>query len=139
MVTGADRTLEQRRAAFALEIVQRHTSPRSNEGAARRYATLAHSLPTMILQNGLGQALAYLLADAEGRPSPARDFYDALQDWLCGAPTEGRPERVYGQGDLLQAFMTGSRADYQRAQRHALALLAWVRKLADAYPPKSER
>lgn len=35
--------------------------------------------------------------------------------------------------------MGHSRSDYQRAQRHALALLAWVRKLADAYLPKGEQ
>lgn len=46
---GAERTLEQRRAAFALEMVQRHQPPRYEEGAAKRFATLGHTLPTMVL------------------------------------------------------------------------------------------
>lgn len=130
------RTLEQDRAVYALEVVRRHL----DRGDPARYATLVRGLPAMVLQNGFGQALAYLLADAEGdAKKPSRSFYDELQDWLVGDSVAGRRERVYPSGDLITALMAGSRAQYQRAQRSAVDLLSWMRKFADAYLPKGDR
>lgn len=134
-MTELPHTLDQRRATYALATVQKHR----NAAAAARYATLARGIATMVLQNGLGQALAYLLADAEGKPSPALELYNELQAWLCGPVDAEHPERVYSRADLIAELMAGSRADYQRAQRHALNLLAWMRKFVDAYLPKGER
>ena len=131
-------TLEQKRALYALDVIQRH-STRGDDKYKRRYGTLVRSLPSMILQNGLGQALAYLLADAgkSEEEKPALALYRELQEWLRG-PKDGetRPERVYPDGDLIQALMQGSRFDYRRAQEASLALFAWTRKFADAYLPK---
>lgn len=122
-------TLEQQRAAYALACVGRYRSSPSERTA--RYHTLVGSSPAMILQNGLGQTLAFWLAD--GPNKPARELYDHLQGWLCGPLAEDRPERVYAGGDLIEALMAGSREEYQRAQQTALALLVWLKRFADAY------
>ncbi len=133
-----EQTLEQRVAKYALNIIEKHRGADSDD--AGRYATLVRSVPSMVLQNGLGQALAYLLADAEGKQGkPSMQLYKELQEWLLGDLSEERPQRVYRAGkDLITALIDGPRSDYQRAQEAALALLGWMRKFADAYLPKGE-
>lgn len=130
-------TLDQVRARYALEQVRRRApkdGQKPNEGT-RKYATHIRSVPSMVLQSGLGQAMAFLLADAEGDlKKPAGWLYEEIQGWLCGPRSPERPERVYvSSQDLMQALVAGSRSDYQRAQEASLALLAWMRKFADAY------
>ncbi len=134
-----EQTLEQRVAKYALDVIEKHRHAGASD-VARRYATLVRSVPSMVMQNGLGQTLAYLLADAEGKPDkPSKQLYQELQEWLLGNPSEERPQRVYRTGDdLITALMDGSRYDYQRAQEAVLALLGWMRKFADAYLPKGE-
>lgn len=129
------RTIDQQRADFAYQTMTQYGQHGDD---AKKFATLVRGLPTMVLQNGLGQALAYLLADAEGKKSPSQELYQRLQEWLCGATMEGRPERVY-EGKLIEQLMRCSRDDYQRAQQSALGLLAWMRKFADAFLPKGDR
>jgi CRISPR-associated protein Cmr5 len=134
----ARQTLEQQRALYALQTIQSHTTDADTDKS--RYATLVRSLPSMVLQNGLGQALAYLLADAGGaRGKPAGRLYAELEQWLAGDVAAGRPEPVYKRNsDLIEVLMAGSRSQYQRAQVTSLALLAWMRKFADAYLPKGD-
>ncbi len=128
------RTLEQRRASYALACVIRYRAG-SGDGTDR-YLTLVRSAPATILQNGLGQTLAYLLADGEGKPS--RQLYQDLQTWLCGSVDDAHPERVYAGPRLIDALLAGSRAEYLRAQQTALALLVWLKRFGDAYLAKSE-
>jgi len=134
----ARHTLEQQRALYALQTIQGHVSDVDKD--KRRYATLVRSLPSMVLQNGLGQALAYLLADARGDDrTPARRLYAELKQWLVGDVSDDRPEPAYDRGsELMEALMAGSRTDYQQAQLTSLALLGWMRKFADAYLPKGD-
>ena len=133
----SSQTLEQARARYALERV-RMRAPKDGQKpdeSTKKYATHVRSVPAMVLQSGLGQAMAFLLADAEGDlKKPAGWLYEEIQGWLCGPQSSERPERVYASGqDLMQALVAGSRSDYQRAQEASLALLAWMRKFADAY------
>ena len=133
------RTLEQHRAKYALDQIQEVHGFSKNDDKAK-YGTLVRKLPVMILNNGLGQALASLLADDEGkRKNPSWHLYQDLQEWLAGsqAPTT-HPSRVYtdGASNLIEQLMSGDRAKYLRAQREALALLVWMKKFADAYLPK---
>jgi CRISPR-associated protein Cmr5 len=134
---GLNRTLEQQRACYALECIRGHEKDR----AAKEYGSLVRGLPSMVLQNGLGQALAFLLARAGGdtEKPPAGQIYAELQGWLAGAADDKRPDRIYSHGGLIDGLMGGSRQDYRRAQLNALALLAWMRKFADAWLPKGER
>lgn len=130
-----ERTLEQRRAAHALEAI------RSLEmsGKYGNYVSYVKGLPATILQNGLGQAMATLLAGAKGNEQDAhRRLYDHLQCWLC----RSEPEAPYSRDQDLLAAITGhDEAHYLRAQAEALAYLTWLKKLAVAYlraPDKRE-
>jgi CRISPR type III-B/RAMP module-associated protein Cmr5 len=125
------RTLEQRRAAFALEFIDAQKQQLGDE-AKVKLNTHIHKSPSLILQCGLGQALAFLLADAEGKLTPSKILYNTLQDWLCGARNDDLPMRVYTSAELIDALVRGSRSEYFRAQEESLMLLNWLKKFADA-------
>ena len=132
------RTLEQHRAKYALDQVSVVGVPHKEDNKAK-YGTLVRRLSAMIMNNGLGQALAFLLADDEGEhKKPSWLLYQQLQDWLSGPATSERPSRIYigTEPNLIQHLMLGNREGYQRAQQESLALLAWMTKFADAYLPK---
>lgn len=124
------RSLEQNRATYALNFVQPFS------GDKPKLQTHIQKTPIRVLQNGLGQALAFLLADSEGKTNtPSHQLYDHLQDWLCGATSDSRPCRIYSgqQCNLMKQLIEGDRQQYMLAQEEALKLFAWLKKFADAY------
>ncbi|MGR8935042.1 MAG: type III-B CRISPR module-associated protein Cmr5 [Gammaproteobacteria bacterium] len=125
------RTLEQRRAAFALQFIDQQLQ--RDKEYRDKLNTHIHKSPSLILQCGLGQALAFLLADAEGEPKPSQTLYNTLQDWLCGPDNvEQCPMRIYQQTGLIEALVNGSREEYFRAQEESLMLFNWLKKFAAA-------
>lgn len=123
------RTVEQRRAAFALAFIGRHANASSEHKS--KLSTHIHKTPSLILQCGLGQALAFLLADAGAdHTKPSKLLYNELQIWLCGQRTEQYPMRVYPNGNFIDALVNGSRHDYFRTQEESLLLLDWLKKFA---------
>ena len=130
------RTIDQKRASFAMAFVRSHI------GKEYQDKLLTHILkaPVQTLQNGLGQMLAFLLADNEGKKNkeikPSGRLYKQIEKWLCGTDQPDiHPCRVYTDGspDLIQQVMDGTREDYIHAQREALALLGWTKKFAEAW------
>ena len=122
--------LDQRRAKHALERVneQRHAL---SENEQSKYLSYAKALPATILQNGLGQATATLLAAAKGKETdPHAQLYQDLQGWLCG-DNEDAPYR--NEEDLLQAITRHDQKHYLRAQAESQQYLSWLKKLAAAY------
>jgi CRISPR-associated protein Cmr6 len=131
MEANMNRTLEQHRAKFALDTINKE---KSNADNAAAYGRNVKRLPAMILNNGLGQAMAFLLADDK---TPSKVFYKDMQTWLCGVCDDTHPRRVYLNADLIKELMDGDRSSYIQAQQEALRLLTWMKKVADAYLPKS--
>jgi CRISPR-associated protein Cmr5 len=127
------RTLEQERAAFAMGKVL--PPPVTEEKEQGNYATLIRKLPAMVIHNGLGQSLAYLLADAERHETkPSWKLYKCIEEWVCGRMNIYDPQK-----DLMKSLMEGKRKEYLHAQQEALSLLAWMTKFADAYLPNGGR
>jgi len=126
-------TLEQKRAVYTLGFINAHVKDDPADKA--KLATQIQKTPIRILQNGLGQALAFLLADDKGKHTdPSYKLYLHLQGWLCGADSLDHPCRIYGgqQCNLMEQLMEGSRAQYLQAQEEAIRLFAWLKKFADA-------
>lgn len=133
------RTLEQQRAAYALRFV----TARAGVGGAGELATHIRKTPIRILQNGLGQAVAFLLSNAEGKQEkPSYRLYGCLDGWLRSTGSQAREDRpcvVYrdeqgdGHRDLIIHLIEGSRRQYQLAEEEALSLFTWLKKFADAY------
>lgn len=119
--------LDQRRAAHALAKV------RKQRKHLRRcdYLSYAKALPAAILQNGLGQAMATLLAAAKSNvDDPHFLLYRDLEDWLC-RDDEDAPYR--GAQGLLEAITTKDQRHYLRAQAEAQGYLNWLKKIAAAH------
>ena len=134
------RLLSQRRAVFALRKIREFSDQAHNPSHAHKpekMYTHIHKTPIRILGNGMGQALAFLLSDNEGKSGTHRkesgQLYDWLTEWLCGAADENHPCRVYPETDLIGQLMAGDRRAYLRNQEEALLLFSWLTKFADAY------
>lgn len=116
--------LTQKRARYALEVIQRVKDSQDKKAAAA-FGRHVRRLPEMVQHNGLGQALAFLLADdaggingkadSNGRWSakehtvtPAGRAYWDLETWLCGPrEPERHPRRVYPQEPFYREVGTG--------------------------------
>lgn len=139
-----NKTMEQTRARFALEFINSRKNEKTDETDEKdRLATLIQKAPVQILQNGLGQVLAFLLADNGGKKDndikASGRLYDKLQEWLCGELSENRPCRVYPvSGNLIDQLTEGDRFAYLRAQEETLALLNWMKKFAEAWLKEGE-
>lgn len=119
--------LGQRRAAHALSRVRKQRKhPRQSD-----YLAYAKALPASILQNGLGQAMAALLAAAgPNDDDPHLLLYRDVEAWLCGDDVDV-PYR--DTSDLLEAITTKDQRHYLGAQAEAQGYLEWLKKLAAAY------
>ena len=121
--------LDLERAADALSKVENL----AGKSQAGKYVSYVKSLPAAILQNGLGQAMATLLAAAGGKvlENDAHGaLYQHLESWLCRndacAPYRGKK-------NLMQAITGGEQLAYLHAQGEAMAYLNWLKKFAVAY------
>ncbi len=123
---SAPRPLDLQRAEHALRVVEKLKGKDLGH-----YVSYVRALPANILQNGLGQSLATLLAASKGKQGdPHHQLYEQIQSWLCrkheDAPYTGQPK-------LLQAITEGSEQTYLHAHAEALAYLIWLKKFAVAF------
>lgn len=112
-------TLAQQRSAFALEQLGNVNQDR--EG----FKKLVLGLPAMILGNGFGQTLAFLLAKGTDRHLQA---FTVITNWL-------RARQVLAgehNAQVMREISHLPQHTYLQAQEEALALLEWVKRYADA-------
>lgn len=112
-------TLGQQRAKFCLEQLENLSCSRAD------FKPFSAGLPAMILQNGFGQTLAFLVA--KGTPKHMAGFH-IIKDWLVnrGLITAGQPR------DILVNISTMEQKRYLHAQRETLAMLEWLKRYANA-------
>ncbi|MCY3985839.1 MAG: type III-B CRISPR module-associated protein Cmr5 [Candidatus Dadabacteria bacterium] len=133
----SEKTIEQRRAANALERVQQLN--RKPENFKKLYRAYVDRLGPAIVMNGLGQALAATWAAASQNPENERqnahhELYQSMQGWLTD-----RKGGVYHEGtDILQAITNNDESQYLRAHAESIAWLKWHKKLCRALFPKGE-
>lgn len=133
-------TLEQERAANALERLNAVAEQEPTSGFRKRYRSYVERLGPAIVMNGLGQALATERATAGAEPSRKDDerahleLYQSVQQWLC----RGEGGVYPSDADLLQSLVREDEAHYLRAQAEALAWLDWHKKFCRATFPKGE-
>ena len=120
-------SLDQRRAKHALKCIRE----RQKDGTKQSdYLSYVKALPATILQNGLGQAMATLLAKGGGENDSHRRLYQDVQSWLCGGDKESP---FSNKGDLLEAITQNDQQHYLKAQAEAQAYLIWLKKFAAAF------
>jgi len=115
-------TLSQQRAKQALELILeigKNTTNKENE--IEDFEQLSKSIPTMILQNGLGQAIAFLKAKKKPKHNM---IYDVLNKWIVHM---GMVEE-----DLLIELNKMDSYQYIAVQTESLRFLEWVKRYANA-------
>ncbi|PUB72160.1 MAG: type III-B CRISPR module-associated protein Cmr5 [gamma proteobacterium symbiont of Ctena orbiculata] len=139
--------IERERAANALEKVESLPKGDDEKCQGNKYTSYVKGLPASILQNGLGQAMATLLAASKGKPAiennqvkdAHRLLYNHMQAWLCRNDVNAPypvDDPIGDEDTVLLNKLTGSdEASYIRAQAEALAYLNWLKKFAVAFCP----
>lgn len=115
------RTIEQERAAFAWAKVNSVTDK-------AKYKDVIRKFPSMVINNGLGQALAFLLAKGQEHGQ----LYSHLQEWL-----RDKKKLVDKQKDLLDGLAQEDSTAYRHATMEALALATWLKRFAEALAPEA--
>lgn len=130
-------TIEQERARHALKNVY-NTAKKFPEGSEGRkiFVSCVENLPAAIINNGLGQAAATLLAQAKGATEvPHRIVYNILEDWLC-RDNRFAPYKITGDNintPLMESIVKSDRFSYVKAQAEALSYLDWLKKFTVAF------
>lgn len=123
MTTNITQTLQQQRAAHALDKVQALVALKDGDKLKAR----ASELPFMIHTNGLGQAAAFFKSKKDKKDG-YEELYRILSSWLT---SEGRP--FADHQDLMQAITSADMHLYRVAQAEAMHYMDWVKKFAKAY------
>jgi len=125
-----ERSLDQHRAEAALTCI-RQVEQVPGRTVQAEYLSYSKALPATILQNGLGQAMAALLAASKNNErDPHRLLYRHLEGWLCREHEEAPYAK---KKDLMEAIINHEQANYLCAQAEAQAFLSWLKKFASAY------
>jgi CRISPR-associated protein Cmr5 len=122
-------TLEQQRAAFALEKVERI---KDGEHKAK-YKTQLLKLPARLHSNGLGQTVAFYLSAGPDKPEAV--ICGWLESWL------NREGGTYSGGRLIDNVLGKSKdmsdedaeSKYREASVEARALAVWLKRFAEAF------
>ncbi len=117
------RTIAQERAEYALEkVLELDSSLRED------FKTFSAGIPSMILQNGFGQILAFLLAKGKAKHIK---MLEIIKGWLTN-------KRIgLAEGNDLKEFIENinqmSQQEYLSAQEETLRLLEWVKRYANSF------
>ncbi len=116
------RSLSQQRSEFALSRLLDQSKNINKE-----YKNFVAGIPAMIIQNGFGQTMAFLLAKGESKHLLT---FDMIKDWLVknNLVQPENPNRT----SLMLAISRMDQQTYLAVQEEALALLEWVKRYANA-------
>lgn len=115
-------TIGQQRSAYALESVL-SSELRKDEG----YANFTAGAPSMILQNGFGQSMAFWLQKSKTMPK-YNELLEILRDWLNKRDLIKSNDKK----EFIKNISVVEQVTYLAAQKEALALLEWVKRYANA-------
>ncbi len=116
-------TLGQQRAAFCLEQLAKISCPRKD------FKSFSAGLPSLILQNGFGQALAFLVAKGKGNSdSKHLTAFRIISKWLV----DQKIIQAEVNKEILIQISKLPQNQYLRAQKETLAMLEWLKRYANA-------
>lgn len=130
-------TLEQRRAKQAWDDVQAVVNHPDGE-FKKRYGSLARRVPTLVLTNGLGQTLAFLLSKSKNNEDNSEQnehglLFHQISNWTMSRVAPGAKD-----SDLLVWILNNNSDAYRLATVEALAYLTWLKRFAEAVLPTEE-
>lgn len=123
-------SMEQKRSDFAL--AQINEGMNGSKNISSDLATFIVGTPTMILQNGLGQTMAFLLAKCSGEQNPDNKHYftfNAIAQWIRHV----KPGISTDPMEFFTAVSNLEQQDYLILQDEALKMLQWLKRYAKAF------
>jgi CRISPR-associated protein Cmr5 len=132
------RTMAQKRAEYALEQVLK-VMKEKDEKSRKDFKSFSAGAPSMILQNGFGQSLAFWLAkgtkDGKLKENDKHiELFDMVKNWLS-LKTKDFNNTFAKEKDrtkLMQELLAMDQRQYLTAQNETLALLEWIKRFANA-------
>lgn len=130
------RTLGQKRAKYALDKI---LAIKAND--RQGFKSLSAAAPSMILQNGFGQTMAFLLAKGTDKHFNINEtdkhiiLFDIIQKWLCYENRDVKNDFIESTSlrqEFIRKLSELDQTQYLTAQKEALALLEWVKRFASA-------
>ncbi|MDD7451065.1 MAG: type III-B CRISPR module-associated protein Cmr5 [Treponema sp.] len=117
--------IQQERAKFAIEQLEKISS---NQVIDKDTATFIVGMPNMILSNGIGQTMAFLLAKTDKE----KKVYRILKNWICKKYANlGFTDK--SDMDFIKTFCTLKQDKYLEIQRECLHLCEWLKRYARAF------
>ncbi|MCI6185668.1 MAG: type III-B CRISPR module-associated protein Cmr5 [Spirochaetia bacterium] len=117
--------IQQERAKFAIEQLEKISS---NQVIDKDIATFIVGMPNMILSNGIGQTMAFLLAKTDKE----KKVYRILKNWICKKYANlGFTDK--SDMDFIKTFCTLKQDKYLEIQRECLRLCEWLKRYARAF------
>jgi CRISPR-associated protein Cmr5 len=116
-------TIAQKRSLFALTELNKVPSE-----SREKFKKLSAGLPAMILQNGLGQTLAFLLAKGKGEAGEHTSAFNIIAGWL-------KDQNIIGDARssaVVKELSSITQGKYLKGQEEALSVLEWVKRYANA-------
>jgi len=130
------RTREQIRSEFALGEVKEFEESDVN---------FIVGIPTMIINNGLGQTLAFLLSKKQDDSKEKFDkhifCYNIIRDWLTDKVygVDGlRGEEIKNDREFLKNIAKLDIRNYTDAQSETIEFFSWVKRYARAFQKKKK-
>lgn len=123
-MTSIRQTLEQERAAAAWKDIETV----NDEQQQKKYGTLARKLPAMIQMNGLGTALAFLLAKGKGKDKDGHMvIYDHVSKWVLS-----KIKLSSNHNNLMELVRNADTEVYRRATTEAIQYGIWLKRYVEA-------
>ncbi|MCI7437505.1 MAG: type III-B CRISPR module-associated protein Cmr5 [Spirochaetia bacterium] len=117
--------IQQERAKFAIEQLEKISI---NQVIDKDTATFIVGMPNMILSNGIGQTMAFLLA----KNDKEKKVYKILKNWICKKYANlGFTDK--SDMDFIKTFCTLKQDKYLEIQRECLRLCEWLKRYARAF------
>lgn len=118
-------TIQQKRAAFALDAISEINGGKID----KELAQFIIGVPTMILTNGVGQTLAFLLAKKKDKMGKV---FGIMKKWLEQQMPYAFPANAQDIA-FLKKFNQLSQSEYLKAQHECLRLFEWLKRYARAF------
>ena len=131
-----EKTVQQKRAKFALDSL--NLTP-ENPKVSKELSQFIVGMPNMILSNGIGQTMAFLLSkksNAKQSDKTGKTF-TILKEWLEQEMSRQFPKKS-SDVEFIKHFNEISQSDYLQAQRECLRLVEWLKRYARAFVEDSD-
>lgn len=127
------RTLGQERSEYALKEILQVVEKFKN---MKEFASFTSGVPSMILQNGFGQTLAFIYSKRKNNKEDKYNIIlEIIKKWLERKNFLNKAEDIHG---MILNISNLNQKEYLAAQKETLSLLEWVKRYAQAFKEETQ-